>query len=318
MKKVLVTGGLGFIGSNLVDYLLKKDYCITIVDNLQSNAVDKSFYEKKCKVVISNIEDYETSESFDYIYHLASVVGPAGVLQYAGKIGLSMVRGMMKVIDIALECDSVLVDVSTSEVYGKDGYLSEDDDKIVKSKVSVRLEYGIGKLLTEIILENTSKIQNINYNIIRPFNVAGPRQQPRGGFVTPIFIQQALSKNIMTIFAGGKQKRCFTHVDDIVEGIYLASQGKTVHEVFNIGNKNNEITIEDYAKLIKKLTFSNSELLYLDGKEIYGNLYEEAFDKMPISDKAEKLLSWEPKKNLETIIYDYISYFKNEISSQSI
>ena len=150
---VLVTGGLGFIGSNLVDFLLDKGWEVTIVDNLLSAAVSPEFFRGKCNVVVSNILDYAPKTRFDMLFHLASVVGPAGVLKHAGNLGKQMVQDTCRMIDMALEMNARLIDISTSEVYGVHGRLSEDDNKIVRSKVSVRLEYGVGKLLAEKLMK---------------------------------------------------------------------------------------------------------------------------------------------------------------------
>ena len=302
---VLVTGGLGFIGSHLVDALLTEGHEVTIVDCLLSNAVPPENYAHKCNVIISRVEDYMPTERFDLLFHLASVVGPAGVLAHAGRISRQMVESTSRMIDMALDMGARLVDVSTSEVYGRSGHLTEDAPKVVNSQVTVRLEYGVGKLLTEIMIENTAKVHPLQWVIIRPFNVAGPRQQPTGGFVTPRFVRAAVHGEDITIFDTGQQLRAFTHVYDIVDGILLANRTEHVNQVYNLGNPNNEITIRRYAELINSLCGNKSRLVYTDGKQIFGPLFEEAFDKLPNSSKALALLHWKPTRSLEDIILDY-------------
>jgi nucleoside-diphosphate-sugar epimerase len=313
--KALVTGGLGFIGSHLVDALLREGHDVTIVDCLLSNAVPPENYARKCNVIICRVEDYTPTDRFDVLFHLASVVGPAGVLPHSGNIGRQMVEGTAKMIDMAVDMGGRLIDVSTSEVYGYSGYLTEDAPKIVNSKVTVRLEYGVGKLLTEIMIENTAKVKPLQWVIIRPFNVAGPRQQPTGGFVTPRFVRAAVRGLDLTIFGTGEQVRAFTHVYDIVEGILLASQTQHVNQIYNLGNPHNKITIREYAELINRLCGNRSRLVYMDGKQIFGPLFEEAFDKLPDSTEAQTLLGWEPKRTLEDIIRDYLADYLSRAST---
>src|SRR5205823_9682726 len=125
---------------------------------------------------------------------LASVVGPVGVLAHAGRMAGMMVNDTSRMATLALACGARLVDVSTSEVYGggRDGYCSERDFKIIQPKVTVRLEYAVGKLAAEIALINSTKVTPLRACIVRPFNVAGPRQSGKGGFVLPRFVGQAL------------------------------------------------------------------------------------------------------------------------------
>jgi nucleoside-diphosphate-sugar epimerase len=304
----LVTGGLGFIGSHLVDRLISDGCSVTIVDDMTSNSVqpdDNDVYNnaavERCRVM-----DYEPAESYEYIFHLASPVGPAGILKYAGDMGMMILSNTLYLAQLSVEQCATFVLVSTSEVYGKSEISSERDNKIVPGEVAVRTEYGVGKLLAEICVINKAKVTPLKYHIIRPFNVAGPRQRSIGGFVIPRFVEAALAGKPITVFGTGEQRRTFGHVLDIVDGIVKVAFSDYSNEIWNLGNPNNMCTIYELALLVKRLVHSASPIFRVDPKTIYGELYEEAFDKNPDITKARSWLSWQPRRDLEQIIQDVI------------
>lgn len=314
MKKILVSGGLGFLGSHLVDFLLSKGNKLTIVDNLSTNAVPKDFFPK-CEVVIQDIVKYKPKIKFDEIYHLASVVGPAGVLPYAGEIGYRMVSETKRVVDIAISQKAKLLYVSTSEVYGHDsrksGFFKEDFSKIIPSKVAVRLAYGVGKLLAEIECLNKAKVTNLWVNIVRPFNIVGPRQSSDGGFVLARFIDLALKGEPITVYGDGKQRRSITHVKDIVSGMFTVMNSNVRNEIFNLGNPNNVVSIGNLAGMVKKLVKSKSKIIKVDPKTVYGPLFEDVPDKLPDVSKMYKFFKWKPKINLQKTVLETIGEYKN-------
>ena len=209
-----------------------------------------------------------------------------------------------------------LLFVSTSEIYGhRDGktYLKEDGDKVLKGDFTVRNEYAIAKLLSEIVLCNQAKIDNdFKYQIIRPFNITGEFQLPDGGFVLPRFVTQALSGSDITVYYNGEQIRAFTWVKDIVEGIYLTSvaEEKYWNEEWNIGNAANEETIVYLAEKVKELTGSKSNLSFVDPKDLHGPLFAEAPEKIPDSSKIESFLGWKPTKGVDEVIQEVVDYYK--------
>ena len=167
MKELLITGGLGFVGSYTIEKF-KKDgnYNITIIDNLSSNVIntDDEICDG-CNVIINDILNYDWNKNkkFDLIIHLASPVGPVGILKYAGQMGRMIVDEVYWAIEGALKFHCPLIFISTSEVYGfRDhlAFLKEDADKILSGTFKVRNEYSMGKLLAEIILSNTAKLSN--------------------------------------------------------------------------------------------------------------------------------------------------------------
>lgn len=310
--RILVTGGLGFIGQHLVKKLMSEfsDSTIDIVDNLSNNSIKPEHIKSdNVNVVISSVDVFVPKDKYDYIYHLASPVGPAGVLNYAGKMGPMVVNDAYKLAKIALDMGAKLLDVSTSEVYGRDpGGIpqKEDIDKIVPSNITIRLEYGVAKLLSEICLFNLMKVTPLKVNFIRPFNIIGPGQRGEVGFVLPRFVQSALSGEPLTVFGNGTQVRTFTHVEDIVDAMIMIMKSKISGEVFNVGNPQNLISIHDLAKKVVEFSHSSSDIKFVDPTTIYGPYYAEAWNKIPDIHKIQNMLDWNPKWELDDIIKQVI------------
>lgn len=293
------------MGSHLVDLLLENpDNDITIVDNMQSAAVGFEHFGDRVHIAQMSVGDFftEATPHHDQIYHLASVVGPVGVLSHAGRIIQSIVNDTYKIADAAEAWGARIVDVSTSEVYGggQQGLCSEDMPKIITNKTSARLEYAIGKLAAETALINLG----VNAVIIRPFNIAGPRQKPDGGFVLPRFIAAAKQGEPLTVYGDGSQVRAFTHVKDIAEGLMAAMKRGILGEAYNIGNAHNKVTILQLAEKVREVTKSRSLVKFVDPKTLWGPDFEEAADKYPDSSKAESELDWRATRSLENIIAD--------------
>lgn len=321
MKKILITGGLGFIGSHSVEKWKNEGYEITIIDNLSSNALspnDELF--NGCRVIIDDILniDIKIIGKFDIILHLASPVGPIGVLKHSGKMASVIIDDIYWAISAAKYSKCPLIFVSTSEIYGHRDvktYLLEEDQKVLNGSFTVRNEYAIAKLLAEIVLSNTAKIDNsFRYQTIRPFNVSGKYQLQDGGFVVPRFVNQALKGEDITVYYDGNQLRAFTWVKDIVEGIYLTANAKEKYwnQEWNIGNENNENSILYMAEKIKQILNSKSSIVHVDPIKLHGPLFSEAPEKIPNSSKIRSLLGWKPTKSADDIIMEVIEYYTNK------
>ena len=322
MRKILVTGGFGFLGGHLIDLLLADpENQVHIIDNLSTSPLPLEDLLKEIDPAGRSTHSIEDIDSFcrngrqndwDEIYHLASVVGPAGVLPHAGRIAASIVNDSVSIASLAQRSGARLVDVSTSEVYGggQAGYCSESMSKIVPASSSARLEYAVGKLAAETSLLNLAETQNLDVRIVRPFNVTGPRQSGRGGFVLPRFIGQALSGVDITVFGDGSQIRAFTHVKDMVNGILYAMRYGARGEVYNLGNPNNRCSIGELAEEVQTISRTKSKIVFVDPKSIYGPFYEEANNKFPDATKAINELGWQPSFGRHEAIRDTLSYMK--------
>lgn len=320
MKNILITGGLGFLGSHSIEKWKKEGWKITIIDNLSTNVIepDNSIC-CDCEIIVDNILNcsWQNLGNYDMILHLASPVGPAGILKHSGKMADYILSDIYWAIEGAQINNCPLIFVSTSEIYGhrdKAVLLKEEDDKILRGNFAVRNEYSMAKLLSEIVLSNVSKVSELEYQIIRPFNISGARQLINGGFVLPTFVTQALSSNPITVFNSGEQVRAFTHVRDIIDGIYLVSEAEKsqFNQCWNIGNSSNTCTINELANIVKIKTNTESEIVHVDPKTIHGPLYEEAWDKIPDANKAKKILGWNPQFSKEQIIDDVIKFYKEK------
>lgn len=315
--KVFITGGLGFIGSSVSEYSLKQGSHATIIDSKISNVIEAEYLSKtynSVKIIQSSISDYFTEDldisDYDLLIHAASLVGPAGLLDYAGVIGHEIVSATEKIIQTCLHSHVPLLYFSSAEVYGKSGILVETSDIRVPPYYNARIEYALAKLTSEAMVVN-SKTQGLKSVVIRPFNVVGPRQSRAAGFVMPTFVQQALGNKPLTVFRSGKQKRAFLGVSDLVNFIakYM-NNGLFNSDVINVGNPNNATTIEGLAKRIIELLESHSKIVYVDPQSIYGPLYFEAesFEKLPDITKATSL-GWVPNQSLDDIILETAKYY---------
>ena len=316
---IIVAGGLGFIGSHLVDLLISEGHNVIIVDNLTTNVID---YKKGCYTIFKSVN--EAIRSFpsyvSVVFHLASIVGPVGVLGHAGSIGLLTVNDVAMLRDFCIDYNSLFVYVSTSEIYGHTQILHEDAKKVC-SKYEVRTEYGVSKLLSEIMIVNKSKIEDrLKYHIIRPFNIAGPRQQPDGGFVLPRFVIAALTGQSLTVFGDGTQRRSFTDVRDVCEAIVEIAFSDFKNEIWNIGNENNETSINLLAQYVieeVKKRYPNKDfgVINVDPKKIHGSLFSEVGDKLPYVWKTKRFLGWKAKISLKQTISDVVDFYDEKIKN---
>jgi nucleoside-diphosphate-sugar epimerase len=322
MKKVLITGGLGFIGTHCIEKWKQNNWDIYVIDNLSSNAIEPEHeIAKQATIFKKNILDVNWSElpKFDLILHLASPVGPVGVLKHSGKMARIILDDIYWAINGAKINQCPLIFISTSEIYGyreNKSYLKEEDDKVLHGEFTVRNEYAIAKLLSEIVLTNQAKIDpSFKYQIIRPFNVTGKYQLPDGGFVLPRFVEQALSGQDITVYYSGQQLRAFTWVKDIVEGVYLTSTAPNNlwNEEWNIGNEINEQSILYLAEKVKTYTNSKSNIIHIDPKTIHGKLFSEAPEKIPNSEKIKQKLGWKPTKYVDDVIEEVIVFYKEKL-----
>ncbi len=322
MKRILITGGFGFIGGHLLELLLS---CpgneIHVIDDLSGRPL---FYGPAALELSRDgrftysVQDLAqplnglAHSGFAEIYHLASVVGPAGVLPHSGQIANSILNHALITARLAARSGGRLIYVSSSEVYGGgvDGFCSEEMPCLIPSRVSARAEYAAGKLAAELALLNLARTNGLDVRVTRPFNVAGPRQSGLGGFVLPRFIGMAIASLPLTVFGTGAQRRAFTDVRDIVRGLIAAAQCGRPGGVYNLGNPDNVCTILELATEVKETTGSQSEVRFLDGRDIYGPLYEEASEKLPDAARARKELGWTPQIPRNQTIRDTVAYMK--------
>jgi nucleoside-diphosphate-sugar epimerase len=318
-KRVVVTGGLGFVGSHVADAYLAAGDQVIIIDSQVASVIDGTEHQAhpNCTVVRKSVEDYfEDGGSFedvDWVVHAASHVGPAGILQYAGNLGSEMVRCTQYVLEGCLQAGVPLCVFSSAEVYGRSGRLGEKDDIRVPTRYNARIEYAIAKTLIEAMTINSLR-RGLKAFVIRPFNVAGSRQSQAGGFVMPTFVQQALSGRPITVFATGRQVRSFTSATDLSRFLtsFWDAALDSRESIFNIGTPSNSTTIWELAERVKGLLNSASDIVYADAKKIHGPYYEEAesFEKVPALGAALEV-GWRPQVGLDELILETADYYRS-------
>lgn len=311
VKRCCVTGGLGFIGSHLTDRLIDAGAEVTVIDDMSSNAVDARRYNTNALVITAPVSDHllRCSGSYDHVFHLAAPVGPVGILGRAGFIAARVVRDTQAVRDYCLDHGATLINVSTSEIYGHAGVLTEGAVKQLSGPYTVRNEYAAGKLAAEVMLANTP---GLRYQTVRPFNVTGPRQRPDGGFALPRFAVAALTGQPLTVYGTGRQMRTWTHVADVCEAVLrVATYPETGHE-WNVGNEANRLTILELADLVRAYVGSG-DVRHVDPVKLHGELFAEAADKVADSGKLRSRTGWSPAKSVWTVVSETVNYWKGKV-----
>ncbi|MFH0772358.1 MAG: GDP-mannose 4,6-dehydratase [Candidatus Omnitrophota bacterium] len=324
--KVLITGVAGFIGSHLAERLLEEGNEVYGLDiMLRGNKENISELEpvKGFNFFETSILDETSLEMLikkcDVVYHLAAAVGVENIIGDILKVININVDGTRNVASIAHKYNRKVVFASTSEIYGKSANIpfKEDDDRLLGPTTIDRWVYSSSKALGEYLFIGYHR-QGLPMSIVRFFNAYGPKLDIEGsGRVMSRFIVQALSGKQITVIGDGKQTRCFTYVDDVIDGlIKCATLREAEGQIFNIGNSH-EISIIDLAKLIKSVVKSNSEIVHIESKAVYGSGYEDIPRRVPDISKAKRLLGFNPKITIEEGTKKTIEWFirKNGLSS---
>lgn len=310
--KILVTGGAGFIGSHLVEALLKKGEEVICIDNLVtgSRANIQSFENDPKFTFIEKDVTQELPEltgmGIGEIYHLASPASPVHYQKYSTETLMVNAIGTFNMLNLAKEFNARFLLASTSEVYGdplehpqKETYYGN------VNSVGPRSMYDEGKRFAEALTIDFVK-KGVNGRIVRIFNTYGPRMQLNDGRVVPNFISQALKKEPLTIYGDGTQTRSFCYVSDLVEGLILAMERGEKGEVYNLGNPD-EYKVIDFAKVIQNHIKTNSDFTFFPLPK------DDPKQRKPDITKTKEKLGWEPKVSLEVGLKETIAYFSSRI-----
>lgn len=319
--RVLITGGAGFIGSYLTEELLRQNNQVAVLDNLSTGRyenIEHLLNNKNFEFVEGNILDStlvdKLVEKVDAIFHLAAAVGVDLIVKRPLESLTTNIKGSEIVLDAALRYRKKILIASTSEIYGKNvnGPLKENDDRILGSPLKSRWGYSTAKAVDEMLAYIYYKEKKLPTVIVRLFNTVGPRQTGTYGMVMPRFIEQALKNEPLTVYGTGKQTRCFLHVKDTVSAmIKLIEEPKAVGEVFNVGSQE-EISIEQLAKEIVRLTNSKSKIVYITYEQAYEEGFEDMARRIPDISKINKLIGFKSTFILPEIIMDIVNYLKNK------
>lgn len=302
--KVLITGGAGFIGSNLADCLLSKKIEVVIVDSLATGHIENInpkavFY--KMDIRDANLKDVFEKEKPAYVFHLASQIDVQKSINDPSYDASVNVLGTINLLEQCrrFEVEKVIY-ASSAAVYGSPMYLGIDE----AHRIMPMSFYGITKHTAEHYLKVYKELYGLKYTILRYSNVYGPRQQYNAeGGVVAIFINKLLNGEAPVIYGDGEQTRDFVFVKDIAEANYLAIM-KGDNEIINIST-NKYITLNYLLKLLKEITMSEKAPIYKAPKK--GDIKNSYLE----NKKACEILSWHPKYRLEQGLRETVEYYQN-------
>lgn len=314
--RTMVTGGAGFIGSHLCEWLLQQGHDVVALDDLSTGSPvnllgmldHRRFTFVRGSVLDTRLVD-ELVGACDRVYHLAAAVGVHTIVDRPLHSLRTNLDGAQCVLDAALRHDRRILVASTSEIYGKNAadLLDEEADRVLGSPLKARWSYAAAKAIDELIAQTYWQAHGLRVVVVRLFNTVGPRQTGRYGMVVPRLVGQALRNEPLTVHGDGAQTRCFCHVDDIVPTLAtLLDTPPAYGQAFNLGNPV-ETSILELAQAVRNLTNARSEIMLVPYSAAYGSGYEDMRRRMPDISKARQLVAFAPIRDLTTIITDVIA-----------
>lgn len=319
--RVLITGGAGFIGSHLCERLLRYGCQVDVVDDLSTgnlNNLKHCLGNKDFNFVNDSVLNekvmYTLIDKCEMIYHLAAAVGVELIVKQPVRTIETNIRGTEVVLDIAKKFGKKLLIASSSEVYGKNGKVpfKEDDDCLLGPTAFSRWSYACSKAIDEFLGLAYHRQFGLPVIIVRFFNTVGERQTGQYGMVIPRFTKAALLGQPLIVFGDGQQSRCFAYVQDVIDGlIALVNDLRSYGNVYNIGSTE-EITINDLAARIKKMTGSSSEIKSIPYERVYGQGFDDMRRRVPCLEKIQKLVGYKPNTSIDQTLELIIQYFRKE------
>lgn len=312
-KRVLITGGAGFLGSHLCDRYLSEGYEVICMDNLITGSADNVAHligNDRFTFVKHDVTNYiHVGGELDLILHFASPASPIDYLKMPIQTLKVGSLGTHKALGLAKAKDARFVLASTSEVYGdplthpqKENYWGN------VNPIGDRGVYDEAKRFAEALAMAYHRYHGVQTRIVRIFNTYGSRMRLHDGRALPTFMRQALNGSPLTVYGDGSQTRSFMYVDDLVEGVFRLSQSNYVEPV-NIGNPE-EITILDFAKEIIELTGSESEITFEELPK------DDPQVRQPDISRAQEVLDWEPKYDRKDGLQKTLDYFQKEVTAE--
>lgn len=308
MKTIVITGGCGFIGSNLCNRLIKDGEKVICLDNNFTgnlyNIQHLLTHERFTYIYHDIINKIEIPGKVDQIYHLACPASPPKYQSdpiYTSKV---CYLGSLNVLELALKKNATVLLSSTSEIYGEPEISPQPESyRGNVNTIGIRSCYDEGKRIAETLFMDFHRKFKISIRIARIFNTYGPNMDRTDGRVVSNFIQQCLKNKDITIYGDGNQTRSFCYIDDQLNGL-ISFMNTNITGPLNIGNPD-EITIKSLANKIISLTNSSSKLLYLELPK------DDPTNRKPCLKKTKEILKWTPSINLTNGLLQTINYFKN-------
>ena len=318
---VLITGGVGFIGSHLGERFVELGHDVTLLDDLSTGRYENVAHldgNPRMHLVIGTILNEhlvdKLVERADRVFHLAAAVGVELIIKRPLESMMTNIRGSEIVLEVCHRYRKKVLIASTSEIYGKNinGPLTEDTDRVLGSPLKSRWSYSTSKAVDEILAYVYWKEKGVPTVIVRLFNTVGPRQTGAYGMVIPRFVTQALKGGTLLVHGTGKQSRCFVHVKDVIGAlIKLMEHPQAIGSVFNVGGQE-EVTIEDLARQVIDVTKSASKITYVPYEEAYEEGFEDMPRRVPDIGKIRRLIGFQPTMNLREIIEDVVQHTRQQ------
>jgi UDP-glucose 4-epimerase len=315
----LVTGGAGFIGSHLTDYLIDNGWNVCVVDDLSTGRYENVAHREGSEnfsLIIDTVLNRGLMEqlirSADVVFHLASAVGVQLIIDEPVKTIETIVEGTETVLAFARRYRKRTLITSTSEVYGKASTcpFSEGDDTVQGPTTTRRWAYAAAKALDEFLALAHWYETRLPVACVRLFNTVGPRQTGQYGMVIPRFVSQALAGQPITVFGDGNQTRSFCHVSDVVPALVgLATCPDAYGKVVNIGNAE-EVSMKELAERVKAITKSTSEIVYIPYAQAYVEGFEDMQRRVPNIGLAHRLIAFQPTQSLDDILDSVVEYLR--------
>ena len=311
MPRTLVTGGAGFLGSHLCEYLLDKSHEVICMDNLITGSKQNisGIKSGNFRFVNHNVSEFiKLDGDLDYILHFASPASPIDYLELPIQTLKVGAMGTHNALGLAKAKKAVFLLASTSEVYGDPLVHPQPEEYWGNvNPIGPRGVYDEAKRFAEAITMAYHRVHGINTKIVRIFNTYGPRMRINDGRAIPNFLKQALTGKDLTVYGNGSQTRSFCFVSDLIEGIFRLLISEP-NEPVNIGNPN-EMTIQNLADKILQATGSKSKIIQAPLPE------DDPKTRQPNITLAKILLDWEPKVSLDEGLKPTLKYFKEQLSS---
>ena len=316
LQKVVITGGAGFIGSNLIKHLYENGTDeILIIDDFSTGSRKNIDHFNNLKIIDSRIEDIVDLESklqgYDFCFHLAAGVGVKYIMDNVSKALNTNIQATHKIFNACSQMNVPILITSTSEVYGvsNDPVWTEESKSLLGPPTKLRWSYATSKLIDEFMALAEFNDGNLNPIIVRLFNIIGSNQSSEFGMVVPKFVEAALENRDIIIHGSGDQTRSFTWVGDVVNYFRELALLKPYGEIFNIGQPE-EVSIKNLAELVIKKSNSSSNIKFISHEEEYGKAFEDPMRRTPGIDKIVSLTGIRPSKKLEEMIEEIIEFKK--------
>ena len=321
--KSLITGGAGFIGSHLADYLVAQGEEVIVLDDLSTGSFDNIRHlvgRGGFTHYIGKVEDKRllerAAESVDRVYHLAAAVGVRLIVDDPVHTIETNINATQSVLEYAVTYGKQVLITSTSEVYGKGTKMpfSEEDDVIYGPTVRARWSYAVSKAVDEFLLLAFHRTKGLPGVIVRLFNTVGPRQTGRYGMVLPRFVRQAVSGGPITVYGTGNQTRCFAHVGDVVPALHaLMNCAKAIGRVINIGS-DEEVSINELAERVRNTVGGSAEIVKIPYEEAYGRGFEDMGARKPDLRTAKEFTGYNPTRSIDNIVKDVVAFVRDNWS----